>query len=387
MIIIYLLLSVSFGGPVSAPSHRLAVADGGTLTLPTASFAVVGNTRQTAPFLDKGRTAEGTYAPGVVGDIIVQGLTGSLDFVVHTGDMVPASTAGAWREFGEQMSSLLDGSSLPPSGSKRYPIIPVVGDRDCAKDSDCATLANIFPGFGVDIGFGRVATWQSFDLKVGDSPSWKFIILDTNKKGLGSRWNEQLSWLSEQARNPKSGLLIFMHEPPKTVGPNDATANAKELVEHIENYAPLMSIKAIFSAGPSLTQALLPEGAFGSLHCGAGGGGTPTIDLNRGLVGDDTDALLAPGYNDAIDALITSYEGATNAPSSRILDEARGYGTFKGFPRRMDGAAIPTHGWWKVEITPTELTTTWRARQPDGTFRNQAKWRWNKESGWTSSSP
>ena len=60
MIILSLLLSIAFAKPDELPAHRLAVSDGGKLSLPQISFAVLGNTRPTAPFLDKTRAGEGT---------------------------------------------------------------------------------------------------------------------------------------------------------------------------------------------------------------------------------------------------------------------------------------------------------------------------------------
>ena len=105
MILLYLLLSVSFAKPDSLPAHRLAVTDGGALTLPEVTIAVVGNTRPASAMLDKARAVDGSYASALIGDVIVQSLTNSLDFVVHTGDMVPVSSPNAWKDFGVQFAS------------------------------------------------------------------------------------------------------------------------------------------------------------------------------------------------------------------------------------------------------------------------------------------
>jgi len=383
----FLLLTVSlaFSAPATLPAHRLAVTNDGRLALPEATFAVVGNTRPVSPGLDRARTVEGSHSEDVIGDIIAQGLLGTLDFVVHTGDMVTHSSTPNWRSFAEQFSSLLDGSTAAATASKRVPIVPVAGDRDCVKQPDCTTFSKVFPGFGNNIGYGRASTWQSFELAIGDGPPWKVLVLDSNKKALGSRWNEQNSWLREQAKNPQRGLLVFIHEPPVSILESKGSQYSSELIEIIETNAPLMSIKAVFSAGPSMTQALMPGGAFGTAHFAGGGGGTPAVDFPIGLNGSKIDQMLAPGFSDGLDQLVRTYAALESAPPERLVEEALGKGSFEGYARRISGADFPTHGWWKVEAVQDKLSVTWRCRQPDGTFQNQSAWMWTAADGWEAS--
>ena len=137
MIFIYLTIVSAFAASPELPAHRLAVSDGGSLTLPKISFAVIGNTRPSTPMLDKARAVEGSKAKETIGDVLAQNIIQPLDFIIHTGDMVPQGTASAWADFGKQFSSLVDGSTAPKSPTRRLPIIPVAGDRDCVKDSAC----------------------------------------------------------------------------------------------------------------------------------------------------------------------------------------------------------------------------------------------------------
>ena len=39
-------------------------------------------------------------------------------------------------------------------------------------------------------------------------------MVDSNKKGLGSRWREQVVWLKEAVRSPGQGLIVMLHESP-----------------------------------------------------------------------------------------------------------------------------------------------------------------------------
>ena len=194
----------ALAGPKELPGHRLMATPGGVLALPEMTIAMVGNTRQSGGL----RGLSGGDSGGVVGDITAQAIVSGLNAVIHLGDMVPSSTGSHWRGFAKQFAPILDGTEAPPSGLRRYPVLPIVGDRDCAKDPSCETFAKVFPGFGVEIGYGRVATWQHFDLKIGDQDRWRVIVLDSNKDGLGSRWHEQMNWLKIVASmSPSPGGL------------------------------------------------------------------------------------------------------------------------------------------------------------------------------------
>jgi hypothetical protein len=360
----------------------LAIGDGGSLELPEATFAVLGNTRPGTPILDKGRSMEGSQSSTVIGDVIAQTMLGKMDFVVHTGDMVTQSSLGSWLGFGEQFAALLDGSTPSRSAARRLPIIPVAGDRDCAKEPTCGSFADVFPGFGVEIGYGRVATWQSFTVQAGTGKAWTVLVLDSNKKGLGSRWNEQIAWLAGQVKQPGQGILLFVHDPAVSLTSEKRSVNTTELIEVIETHAPLLSIRAIFSSGPHLSQAFLSDGAFGIAHIGAGGGGAPAMALERGVRGAKGPSTLAKAFDAGIDKLVESYQALPEAPSARLVDEAQGTGSFKGYPRVVSAASFPTHGWWKVHLKDGRIGLDWRALQPDGTFAKQAGWGWSEGDGW-----
>ena len=385
---IYLLTLWTFAA-VAAPAktlatHRIAIDDGGELKVPDGmSFAVVGNTRPNSTLLDKGSVFDASASADVIGDILAQGLLGNpLTFLIHTGDMVVSSTPGNWKKFDKQFVGLLDGSSPPPTAARRIPVIPVAGDRDCDRDAECKSFASTFPGFGSPIGYGRVATWQSFDLVVGKTKRWRVLVLDTNRKGLGSRWNEQKAWISNAVKGDYSGLLIFLHEPVFSSDPDDVNENSQALLEHISEHARLLSVKAVFSAGPHHSQAFAPEGGFGSMHIGTGGGGAPAADVPRGVKGATTAHSHDETFSKGLDALVGVWRTTEKPPSDKSVDEAMGTGSYNGYPRNLDSSSFPTYGWWKVGVTPSGLDLTWRARQPNGAFSPQASWVWTEADGW-----
>ena len=76
--------------------------------------------------------------------------------------------------------------------------------------------------------------------------------------------------------------MLFVHDGAVNLAnPKSSTSNpaAQELIETIETYLPMMKLNAVFFAGGYANQAILPNGAFGTLHIGAGGSGALSQDL------------------------------------------------------------------------------------------------------------
>jgi hypothetical protein len=181
--------------PKNLPTHRIVAKDSAQLNpVEDLRFGVLGNTRQAIPFVDGGRgnsTSEAS-AGQIIGDLMWQNQQGALDFVVLMGDMVRASRDSEWKAFDAQWRDLLDGSTLPELEGRRLPVLPVAGDRDSIFDERLRGFGATFPGVGTDIGFNRVASWYYFDQEVGGS-KWRFLVVDSNKEGLGSRWKSNCS--------------------------------------------------------------------------------------------------------------------------------------------------------------------------------------------------
>jgi hypothetical protein len=382
MVLITLLIGLSLAAPTDLPSQRLAIDDGGTLAAPSVRFGFLANTRPISPALDKRKVVHGSGTSAVVGDMTAQNMIKPLDFVVLLGDMVTASTPSNWSSFGDQFSGLIDGTTTPPSALRRVPVVPVVGDRDCVKNPSCEQFSKVFPGFGEKIGYGRVATWQSFDLAVGEKDTWRVVVVDSNKTGLGSRWREQMVWLKKAVADPGSGLIILMHESPVSRRKGAVSEGATELVDTIASHAPLLSVRAFISGGVPNNQVYLPEGALGPIHIIAGGGGAPTADLKRGTRGDKSEPVIDATFDDALDASILAYRGAKKPPSDKAFDHALGAGSFDGFDRTVSAGAFPAYGWWVMDLNPGEIRISWRVFTHDESFADAGSWVWGRESGW-----
>ena len=382
MLFLLVLISVSFAAPKELPAQRLAIDHDGELAVPEARIAIVGNTRPATAMLDKGKAIGRDAGQGVIGDMTAQNMMRPFTLVTLLGDSVPMSNAGAWQDFGHRFAGLLDGTTVPPSALRRVPTLPVVGDRDCVKNPTCEQFSKVFPGFGQEIGYGRVSTWQGFDLVVGGSDRWRVVVIDSNKKGLGSRWREQTQWLRRAVSEPGLGLIVFMHESPIARRKGEASVGATELMDLINSNAPLLSVRGVFTAGVPNNQLFLPEGSLGPIFVVAGGGGQPGVNLPRGVQGDGSEPVMDAGFDKALNKVIDGYSNSDKPPSEKSVEQALGSGSFEGFSRLVSAADFPPHGWWILEATPGKLALTWRAQQAGGSFQDQATWEWTQATGW-----
>jgi hypothetical protein len=387
----FLLLSAAIAKPPTIDKiagHRLfAVNATEFVATGPVRFAVVGNTRGRVPALDKNREGHGEPTKDVVGDITLTALTTGLDFVALTGDQVRTSTVAEWSEMNQTFLGLLDGQTAPLRSIKRVPGLAVAGDRDGHGDTTYKGLEGAFPGTGVSIGFGRVATWSAFDVRSSDAV-WRFIVLDSNKESLGPRWNEQLAWLPTVLSGPVTGILVFVHDPAVNLaGDRRVHGPTKELLDALEAQTSMLSIKAVFSAGPGASQAALPGGHFDALHVGTGGGGMAAQDLYRHTTtADGVRVPMAPGLGEALNQRLANWT-ATDPISDRTRAKAARSGNFKGTDGVFLAHYFPTYGWWKVVIDGGQLDVVFRMRQPDGTHTNTWSTRYKRSTGWVAKHP
>jgi hypothetical protein len=372
----YLLPAVILGcglQPKNLPTHRIVAKNAAELApVEDLRFGVLGNTRNAIPMLDggKGNTTSDAAGGQVFGDLMWQNQQGALDFVVLMGDMVRASRDSEWQAFDHQWRDLLDGSTLPEMEGKRLPVVPVAGDRDSVLDERLRGFGATFPGHGADIGFNRVASWMLFDQTIGGS-KWRFIVLDSNKDGLGSRWKEQLFWLPKAARGNYDHLLVFMHDARISLS-SDVDMNPdgvpQELIEIIEQHAGLMKLRAVFSGSAHSSEIYLPEGRLGTAYVGAGGGGARASTLSRW--GDGAPAgmehmQLEPRFDLALQAVISQREDLEES----VLDEARAEGEWEGFIGRYNSKYFPLFGYWMVDIQGDKLGLSFRLLNETGALK------------------
>ena len=209
-------------------------------------------------------------------------------FLVHMGDGVRASTIAEWNGFDRRMEGLIlrgAGDEEVEPGADGIPGVPVAGDREAAGDKRFHGLEGAWPGVGAEIGYNRVATWSQFDLSTAGH-TWRVLVLDSGKARLGSRWNEQRNWIKRVVKGEYDGLIVFMHDPVFDLGSREDAMNVGggpiELLELIDDETGMMKVPLVFGGGSHVSQALLPDGPFGTAHLGAGGAGPPPWRCDAG---------------------------------------------------------------------------------------------------------
>ncbi len=374
--------------PVLVSGHELYANDGARKEVEGAiTFGMIGNTRGSVRALDS-RGAVSGVSQSILADIQSRvGQPDGPDFLVMMGDHVRSGSALEWWRFDRRYSGLLAGSSL--TADVGLTAVPVVGSRESRGDMRLENWGGAFPGVGVNIGYGRVASWYSFDI-VSDDHTWRVLVLDSNRERLGSRWGEQLSWLSEEAAGRFDSLLVLMHDPLYDLaGPANPGGAPQELLETIEETTSLLKIRGIFSAGSNASQALLPDGPLGSLYINAGGGGAPADDLRRwGAAeesGRDEDIHLEPMFDLALLSALSDWSEVRMIPEV-VMNEARASGSFEGFVGSLSAKYMPTYGWWQITLDGAEASALFRHRMPNGDIEDRYRVSYTPADGWKGSS-
>ena len=386
--------------PAKVTDHRLYADDRAVRSVEGAvTFAVVGNTRGTVPGLDR---AGGGHFHGpevtteILGDIRDKAGPSGPRFLVHMGDAVRASTLTEWTGFTKRTDGLLllgAGDATPDDGAIGIPGVPVAGDREAAGDKRFTGFEGAWPGVGAEIGYNRVATWSSFDL-VTAGHTWRIIVLDSGKARLGSRWNEQRNWIKRTVKGDYDNILLFMHDPILDLGGRDDAMNVgggpAELLDLIESETGMMKVQAVFGGGTHASQALLPDGPFGTAHVNAGGGGAPAMALRRwgpaDSAGRKEDVQLEPMFDLALMQALDRWNRQAELPGV-VMDEAKARDSFKGFTGAYHPEHFPTYGWWQVTTYGETLDCIFRFRSPSGEFRDIYRLHFEPKKGWKSSRP
>lgn len=383
--VLALLLSGCGLNPSRVPGSALFADDGGRVERDGAlRFAVVGNTRgATAADKAPGRGRGGSeVARSIVADIAAR--ADQLDFVAHLGDAVRRGTTREWRAFHALFAPLVD-----PAAGGTLRGVPVVGDHEALGDPRYRGWGAAWPSVGADIGYNRVASWYAFDVDSGGT-DWRFLVLDTGRDHLGSRWKEQLAWIPRAVEDGRfDHIVVFMHDGLFDLGGSELAMNPGgapgELLETLEDAVGMMRVRAVFFAGHATSQVMLPGGPLGELHVGAGGGGAPAEDLHRwgpaDAAGLARDVQLEPRFDVALMRALDAYDREVQLPPV-VLDEARAKGSFEGFTGTYDAANFPVQGWWQVAVLGPTLRVSFRHRLPDGAFEDRFRIWYDPGNGW-----
>ncbi|MCB9758873.1 MAG: hypothetical protein H6739_03460 [Alphaproteobacteria bacterium] len=376
--------------PDKIPDHTLFGDDEAKITAEgeTLRFAVIGNVRGPVPGLD--RAGGGISYDGVpeamIADLRAKVDAKELDYITLMGDTVRGSSDAEWKAFDGRWREVLDGETLPLTEGYRVPVVPVAGDLEYRADKDLAGMEGAFPGVGVDIGFNRVATWYAFDVRVQDTV-WRMVVLDSHKKLMGSRWNEQLYWIPRATEGRYDHILVFMHDPLVTLSPptpRNAEGAPDELLETLEDNAALFKLRGVFAAEPHTTEIHLPDGKQGTAHFIAGGGGAPAEPLERWGNGDDIgkgDLALETMFDLALQKRVDRWAEDQEWPESAI-EKAKGSGSWEGFTATYDPHHLPLFGYWLVELGGEGLTATWVAWEPGNTLKPSYAIEYVDGTGW-----
>ena len=374
-------------------SNKIYADDGQVIAAEgTSTFAVVGNTRDPIPMLDGSSGKKGDVADvtgDIVSDISAQVEAGGPDFLVLMGDQVRTGSTGEYNSFNRDFRRLIDGGPAPDTTTKRVGVIPVPGNREAAMDKRFGAWEAAFPGVGAEIGYNRVGSWYYFDVE-SKGTTWRLMVLDTGKKRLGSRWNEQRNWIPRALEGDYDTLIIFMHDSLFDLGGAKVGMNPGgspgELIDIVEEKAPrLDALRAVFFAGSHTNQVLMPDGPFGALYLGAGGGGAPAEDLMRwgpaDAAGRNEDIQLEPIFDLALLSALDGYAQRGQVPEV-TLDQAKAKNSYEGFTGTFNASQFPVYGWWQVDLDGPAASVAFRLRSPDAVFRYIYRAAWTDENGW-----
>ena len=361
----------SSSGPV------LCGVDGAEIQANEFHIGIVGNTR---PMDVKTDPVAGRIGPtkGVTANILRNIKKESVDCVVFAGDMVKNGSKKEWKKFQKQQLTLIDG----------IPVQPVIGDYESIKDDKYLNTELVFPDMGTDIGYNRVGSWSYFDVVTEDT-TWRLLFLDANKDALTSRWNEQLLWLDEAVAGNFDGMFVFMHEPWYNLAGSNPQMNRKgypeELISHLENSVDMMKIRGVFFGGGHANQVMLPNGPYGLVHIGAGGGGAPSEDLYLWRPGHEMgtvdDVKLEEQYVKSILEQVERWHGQSPLSAS-ALDKAFNTGTYEGFPGLIDGTEFPVHGWWELSLKGAQSRVIYHHYYQNESLDEIYELRYTEKRGW-----
>ncbi len=392
-LLLLLLLFACALHPDKIPDHELFADDSAVLvsTQESLTLAVVGNIRPRIPGLDRlsGGVPDPAAPARTVAALNDMANRQQIGFAALMGDSLRWASDEEWMAFDATFSNTLAGQTQPDAEGYRIPVIPVVGDREVAGDKNLVGMEGAFPGYGADIGYGRVASWYAFDLQVGETV-WRFLVLDSNKKKLGSRWTEQINWIPRAVHGRYDHLLVFMHHSRMTLA-RGAKINPdgvpQALIDTVEQHAPLLKLRTVFSGDAHASEVYLPEGRLGVAYVNAGGGGAPAQELERWGNGEPTgipeltNLQLEARYDLALQQLVASRFEKEEWPRS-VLDKAQAMGEWEGFTGAYDPVYLPTYGLWTMTLDGPVLRLGWVELLKDGSREERFKLTWKDGEGW-----
>ncbi|MEC8380689.1 MAG: hypothetical protein VXZ96_10235 [Myxococcota bacterium] len=361
------------------PKAKIYATDTQVVTVDeSVEFAIVGNTRPLIRRTDlpAGRSGgDEELRTRIIGNMSAS----KPDAIILMGDIVVNGKGKTWTKTFETHPALNSNS-----------LLPVMGDFERHGDNDNQTWNKVFPNVGYNIGLNRISTWYSFDV-VSKGFKWRMIVLDSDKIGLGARWNEQINWLHSNLMGDYDALMVFMHLPVFDLSGKQLSMNPTgvplELTELIEDTAPMLKLKAVISAGGHSSQAVLPFEAFGTLFINAGGGGSPADDLRRSATGLTAnykdDVILIPELDEALLKRLDQ-----QAVPDLVKDQAHARNQFSGgFSGVYLASDFPIYGWWGLRLDGGQANFSFHHALLDGKIDSIFDIVYSESDGWQPISP
>jgi hypothetical protein len=381
------LLACTSLRPASIPAHALWADDGQEIVLDAPlRLAVVGDVRPALPTdAAKGRVATPDTEGRLVDALASEVTRRSIDSVLLLGDLVKFSTTRTWRRFDRMWSPLLEGDTAVDPARTRLRALPVAGNHERYRDPLLMGFGAAFPGVGADVGYGRVAAWYRVDV-VSRGTRWRLLVLDSDRKAMGTRWDAQLAWLDQALDGTYDHLVVAMHHPRWTLATGqtpDANGGPSALLDRITGHVRMGTLVAVFAGHAHTSEVFLPDGPLGEIYVTAGGGGSPVDGLaRRGTPGTPGAALsLEPTFDAALEARAERWTDAGRMDAA-ALQRARGEGAWAGYAGLYDAAAMPIQGWWRVALDGPSMALDFHMLDPDGTFGTAWSARWTPRGGW-----
>ena len=373
------MMSILFSSLALAEPHPQCAVDSAVVQAEKYHMAIVGNTRS----LKRTDAAAGRiyYSKEATPALLTNIKNKSPSCVAFVGDFTRTGHKKEWARFQSEQLSLL--------GS--IPVLPIAGDSEGQKDSKYMNFKSNFPDFGTDIGYNRVSSWYSYDVKMKGT-TWRFMVIDANKKLLKSKWKEQLAWIEQTMAEDFDVLFVFMHLPYYNLAGTSPKMNLegtpKELINYIENRMMDMKLRAVFFGGEHANQVILPQGNFGTVYVGAGGGGAPADDLYLWQPGEAFDIMdkvsLEPVFRDKLLEQVDRWNSQSPL-STATLNKAFNAGSYKDFPGLIEGNAYPIQGWWSLELEGSSSVITYYHYYMNGSITPLYKLKYSEKSGWKAS--
>ncbi len=373
--------------PAAIPAHALWADDGQEVVIDgPLRLGVVGDVRPALPTdAAKGRIATPDTERRIVEDLVGHVDRTSIDAVLLLGDLVRYATTATWRRFDRVWSPVLEGVTAGDGTHARVRTLPVAGNHERYRDPLLAGFGAAFPGVGADVGYGRVAAWYRVDV-VSRGTRWRMLVLDSDRKAMGTRWDAQLAWLDAALEGPYDRLVVAMHHPRWTLATGqtpDAHGGPSALLDRITGRVKMGTLVAVFAGHAHTNEVFLPDGPLGELYVTAGGGGSPVDGLaRRGTPGTPGAALtLEPSFDAAMEAQSERWAEAGRMDEN-ARQRLRGEGAWAGYPGAYDAAAMPIQGWWRVALDGPSMDVAFQMIGPHGEVAPAWTARWTARGGW-----